>query len=86
MPNFYPYQADKDHVLVNINLSVMIGVNPGDEDIPREFCDLLREHIKATGAVILASSIVNGKRMNYIGSAREKIINDKENPLNSEGE
>lgn len=81
MTKFYPHQKTKDHVLVNITLSVMIGVDETQDDTPPEFCNLVREAIKETGGIILASSIVGQKRLHYKGSTREQIINDKESPL-----
>jgi hypothetical protein len=85
---FYPKHQDRDHVLVQITLSVMIGVEEEEEDLPGEFTNLVREKVKETGAIILTSSIVPQKRRNYLGSAREGIMRaaglNKNHPLHIE--
>jgi hypothetical protein len=84
---YYAKGSGKDHVLVNITLSVMIGVEEEEDDAPREFCNMVRECIKETGAVILASSIVGQKRLHYKGSSREEIFKAsgiQNNPLDNE--
>lgn len=87
MEKYYPAQTNKDHVLVNITLSVMIGVDETEDDTPSDFCNRVREGIKqTTGGIIIASSIVAQKRINYLGSAREMLFKAsgiKHNPLHN---
>lgn len=84
---YYAKGSGKDHILVNITLSVMIGVEEEEDDTPSDFCKLVREKIKETGAVILTSSIVAQKRLHYKGSTREEIFKSsgiQKNPLDNE--
>lgn len=82
---YYPNQTGKDHVLVNITMSVMIGVEETEDDAPSDFCNLVRECVKSTGGIILTSSIVAQKRLHYKGSSREEIMRaagiNKDHPL-----
>jgi len=63
--------ATNDHVLVNISMSVFIGVDEESDDLPSEFCEAVRNAVKSTGANIVTSSIANRKRQRYLGTARE---------------
>lgn len=90
LPKYYPKQAGKDHVVVNIIMTVIIGVEELEDDTPSEFCDQVRALIKETGAIPLTTSISSQKRMPYKGSPREQIIQDakenKDHPLHIVGE
>lgn len=90
MNKYYPKQTDKDHVLVEITMAVMIGVDELEDDTPNDFCNQVREGVRNTGAIVLTSSIVGKKRLNFQGSAREMLAKDaetnKDNPLHSGGD
>lgn len=68
-----------DHVLIQVNMSISIGVSEELDDLPPGFTDALRAAIQTTGADIIASSIVPKHRQKYLSTAREILMKiDKE--------
>jgi hypothetical protein len=63
-----------DHVLIQVTMSISIGVAQEFDDLPPGFTDALKDAIKSTGADIIAGSIVPKHRQKYLSTARE-ILN-----------
>jgi len=57
------HKPGRDHVAINVTLSILIGVDENDDDLPVGFSAILRSKIEETGAKIVTSSIVPQKRL-----------------------